>query len=117
MTHVTRTTVLPAEPARVWEAVGSPERLSRWLGVEVELDLRPGGEGMARERDGSVRRLVVEEVEPGERLAFHWWRDDRGSTVEIDLKPAGDGTALRVTETMLPVASAVPPVAMALARP
>lgn len=117
MTHVTRTTVLPAEPARVWEAVGSPERLSRWLGVDVEVDLRPGGEGMAREPDGSVRHLVVEEVEPGERLTFHWWQGDSGSTVEIDLEPAGDGTLLRVTETMLPVVDVVPPVAMALTRP
>lgn len=123
--RVTRTTMLPADPDRVWEVVGSPERLSRWLGVDVDLDVRPGGEGTARDPDGSVRRMVVEDVEPGRRLAFHWWpvapnreREARtpaeagASMVEIDLEPAEGGTLVRVTETAQaptgPLASAAP---------
>jgi uncharacterized protein YndB with AHSA1/START domain len=113
MARVVRTVVLPVAPPRVWEAVSCPDRLSRWLGVDVELDARPGGQGMARERDGVVRHLVVEDVKPGQRLAFSWWPagtdgqplpEPGASTVEIDLQPVEGGTLLRVTETMLPAA-------------
>jgi uncharacterized protein YndB with AHSA1/START domain len=113
MARVVRTVVLSAAPPRVWEAVSRPDRLSRWLGVDVELDPRPGGQGMARERDGVVRHLVVEDVKPGQRLAFSWWPagtdgqplpEPGASTVEIDLQPVEGGTLLRVTETMVPAA-------------
>jgi uncharacterized protein YndB with AHSA1/START domain len=121
MPRVTRTAHLPADPARVWEAVRSPDRLSRWLGADVDLDVRPGGEGTAREPGGTVRRLVVEEVEPGTRLTFQWWPADDdtpgwdASTVEIDLEPADGGTLVRVTETLVPAPArwATPPMAMA----
>ncbi|MGH8903047.1 MAG: SRPBCC family protein [Egibacteraceae bacterium] len=110
-TRVTRTTALPVELERVWEAICSPERLSRWLGVDVDLDVRPGGEGTARDPDGDVRRMVVEDMEPGRRLAFHWWpcqhpartpAEAGASTVEIDLEPVEGGTLVRVTETAPP---------------
>lgn len=106
MAKVTRTVVLPATPSRVWDAVGAPDRLSRWLGVDIELDVRPGGEGTARDPDGTTRRLVVDDVQPGARLSFSWWPEPRGhgpaSAVEIDLEPVDGGTRLRVTETALP---------------
>ncbi|MGH8931516.1 MAG: SRPBCC domain-containing protein [Egibacteraceae bacterium] len=140
MAKVTRTVVLPATPSQVWHSVGSPDRLSRWLGVDIELDVRPGGEGTAREPDGTTRRLVVDDVQPGARLSFSWWPEPRGhgpdastasrpgsaapaagpaSAVEIDLEPVDGGTRLRVTETALPAiasfASAQAPRAMASA--
>jgi len=115
---VTRTAVLPAEPGKVWEAVGSPERLSRWLGVQVDVDIRPGGKGTVREPDGAVRWVVVEEVEPGARLTFHWWpsNPDEASTVVIDLEPVEGGTLVRVTESLAAwtiVEGVTPPLAMA----
>ncbi|MGH8906005.1 MAG: SRPBCC domain-containing protein [Egibacteraceae bacterium] len=123
MARVTRTVRLPAAPAQVWEAVSSPDRLSRWLGWRVDLDVRPGGQGTARERGGAVRRLVVEDVEPARRLAFHWWPaeadgqppESGASTVEIDLEPVEGGTLLRVTETALPAGAPVATAALALA--
>jgi uncharacterized protein YndB with AHSA1/START domain len=124
-TQVTRTRVLPVSPERIWEAIGSPEQLSRWLGMDVDLDIRPGGEGTARDPDGSLRRIAVEDVEPGRRLTFHWWAapnradgaactpaEAGASTVEIDLEVVEGGTLVRVTETAPPgtelVASAAP---------
>jgi uncharacterized protein YndB with AHSA1/START domain len=62
--------------------------------------------------DGTVRRLVVEEVTPGHRLVWRWWDEstaDPASRVEIALVPAPDGTTVRVREAIAatsPVASA-----------
>lgn len=103
---VRRSIVLASPPRRVWETVSRPERLSRWLGGEVELDVRPGGEGVVRLPDGA-RRAVVEDVRPGRRLTFHWWDEDAegdtpadagATTVTIDLYPVDAGTQVIVTE-------------------
>lgn len=114
--QVTRTVDVPAEPERVWErSLGDGGALSTWLGGEVELDIRPGGTGTLREPGGAAKRLVVEEVTPGERLAFHWWpagaegrtpADAGATTVDIRLVPVPDGTRVTVTETAAYAATA-----------
>ena len=55
----------PEEPAEVWEALTEPERLEEWFATEVELDARPGGEGVFRWGDGDERRAVVREARSG----------------------------------------------------
>jgi len=119
---VKRTVVLPADRKRVWDAVTRPAPLSRWLGAEVEIDLRPGGTGTVVGEDETVRRLVVEEVVPGRRLTFHWWPADReaatprdagASTVEIGLDEVPAGT--RVTVTEMAPANPAPAAAAAMA--
>lgn len=114
--QVTRTVDVPAGPDRVWQrSVGDGSALSTWLGGEVELDLRPGGTGTLREPGGAAKRLVVEEVSPGERLAFHWWpaeaegrtpADSGATTVDITLVPVPEGTRVTVTETAAYAATA-----------
>jgi uncharacterized protein YndB with AHSA1/START domain len=94
--EVRRELELPADRHEAWEAVADPERLGEWLGGDAEIDLTPGGDLTIGDRIG-----FVEEVEPGERLAF-WWRlpDDNISTrVEIELDDGEDGTVVRVIET------------------
>ena len=101
---VTRSLELEAAVDDVWEAVSTPALLGGWLEGEVEVDVRPGGEGTLVEPDGAVRRMLVDEVEPGRRLALRWWPDDGSSpasTVELDLHPVPGGTRLVVTETLL----------------
>src|SRR4051812_16240639 len=73
---VTREIVLPAEAGEVWEAITEPDRMCDWFGAEVHLDLWPGGAAEFVEQDGAVRRGVVEEVEPGRKLAYRWWPED-----------------------------------------
>jgi len=114
--QVTRTVDVPAEPERVWErSLGDGGALSSWLGGEVELDIRPGGTGTLREPGGAAKRLVVEEVTHGERLAFHWWpaeaegrtpADAGATSVDIRLVPVPDGTRVTVTETAAHAATA-----------
>lgn len=114
--QVTRTVDVPADPERVWQrSVGDGAALGSWLGGQVELDLRPGGTGTLREPGGAAKRLVVEEVSPGERLAFHWWpaesegrtpADAGATTVDITLVPVPEGTRVTVTETAAYAATA-----------
>ena len=52
----------------------------------------PGAAGTVVDHDGTRRHLVVDEVEPGRRLAWRWWTDDddrRRSRVEITLDAGG----------------------------
>src|SRR5437867_13436771 len=106
--EVERETVLPAPIDEVWAAVTEPEHLSVWLGVEVELERRPGGRGTARRYDGATRRIVVEVVDEPRRFAFRWWPFEHGrcpgmsTRVEFTLDPERDGTRVRVVEQGLP---------------
>jgi uncharacterized protein YndB with AHSA1/START domain len=100
MAAVKREVVFEAPLEEVWQALTRPERLQEWFANDVELDLRPGGAGVFRWDDGSLRHAVVEDVEEERRLAFRW-SDEGGaeSRVELALDDAPDGTRLTVTET------------------
>lgn len=99
---VTRSVVLDAAPAEVWEAITDEQLLSEWLAPEVELDPEEGGEVVCRFEDGEERRGEVESVEEAERLAFSWWREGAGpSRVEFLVDAVAGGTRLTVTESGL----------------
>ena len=104
---VTRSVVLDAPPADVWEAITDEAALSEWLAPEVELEPEEGGEVVCRYEDGCERRGEVELVEEAERLAFRWWREDAGpSRVEFTVDRVAEGTRLVVTESgLLPSAT------------
>jgi len=105
---VERTVELEAPIGEVWAALTEPGRLSAWVGGRVEdLDVRPGGRGTVRRPDGAVRRVVVEAVDPGRRLALRWWPFEgdgepsapgRGTRVELLVEPHRGGTRLTVVE-------------------
>lgn len=97
MSCVKREVVLPLDTDEAWEAL---TELESWLAEDADLELEPGEEGTLRLPDGSERRAVVEEVEPGERLAFWWWAGDEPATrVELTLAPAVSGTRVVVVES------------------
>ncbi len=77
-TAVVREVSLDADREEVWSALTEPDRLSAWLGGRVEVEVRPGGRGTVTRDDGASRRLVVEAVDPGRRLAFRWWPFEEG---------------------------------------
>ena len=76
--EVTREVVLDVPLDEVWEALTDPERLEEWFS-----------------EDGEERELVVEEVEPGRRVAYTW----EESRVAIELEQVEEGTRVVVTET------------------
>src|SRR6476661_5023901 len=94
--EVEREIVVPEPPDEVWEALTEPERLEEWFATEVELDARPGGEGVFRWGDGDERAAVVRELEEAERLVLEW---DDGGTVVLELEPVVEGTRVRVVES------------------
>jgi uncharacterized protein YndB with AHSA1/START domain len=102
--EIEREIVVPEAPDEVWEALTEPERLEEWFASEVELDVRPGGEGVFRWGDGDERRAVVRELEEAERLVLDW---DDGGTVAIELEPIVDGTLVRVVESAPEFAPAI----------
>jgi uncharacterized protein YndB with AHSA1/START domain len=116
---VRREVIVEASLDDVWAAITTAERLGAWFGAEVELETRPDGRVSVRFADGSVRRGVVEAVEPPDRLAFRWRSVaiggggvsvGDGSTVEFRLWRTDDGrTRVVVTENPLGHVSPEPP--------
>ena len=102
--EVEREIVVPESPDEVWEALTEPERLEEWFATEVELDARPGGEGVFRWGDGDERAAVVRELEEGERMVLDW---DDGGTVVVELEPVVEGTLVRVVESSPQLAPAL----------
>src|SRR5262245_3612371 len=105
---VEREIMVPAPPGLVWPAVAESAGVSAWFGADVEWDARPGGRGVFRWPDGGERAALVEEVEPGRRLAFRWLPFERtaagavvtrpATRVEITLDAVPGGTRVRVVE-------------------
>ncbi len=94
--EIERKILVPEEAEEVWESLTDPERLEEWFATDVELDARPGGEGVFRWGDGDERRAVVRELEEAERLVLDW---DDGGSVAIELETSEAGTLVRVVET------------------
>jgi uncharacterized protein YndB with AHSA1/START domain len=109
---VRRERVLPAAREAAWELLADPRELEGWLADEVELEaVREGQEGRLRWDDGGERRVIVEEVVEGRRVAMRWedLEDAPDTLVEITLDDDEDtgGTIVRVLEMPLLVISAV----------
>jgi uncharacterized protein YndB with AHSA1/START domain len=96
--EITRELVLPASADEIWEALTDPDRLAEWFANDVELDLRPGGQGVFRWDNGETRTAVVEDVDPPRRLGFRW-SDGDASEVVFELDEVSEGTRLTVRET------------------
>jgi uncharacterized protein YndB with AHSA1/START domain len=97
MSCVTREVTLPVDADEAWETV---TELDAWLVEDADLVLEPGSEGTLVLPDGSERSAVVEEVAPGERLAFWWWSAGEQAThVSLTLAPAVSGTRVVVVES------------------
>jgi uncharacterized protein YndB with AHSA1/START domain len=110
--EVTREIVFPEAPDDVWEALTDPEQLEEWFANDVELDVRPGGDGVFRWDDGEERHATVLVVEPGTRLVLDW--DDDGE-VEFTIEEVEEGTRLLVRESSPQFATALELRAHALA--
>lgn len=104
MDAVERQITLPAPIDEAWELLTHPDELGRWLGDDVALTPVPGAAGHLVDADGLRRSLVIDEVEPGSRISWHWWPDDdptaAPSRVEITLLPSHMGTTVRVVEAL-----------------
>jgi uncharacterized protein YndB with AHSA1/START domain len=121
---VRRSVHLPAPVAAVWAALTDPERLSAWLGGDVDLDPFPGGQITVQE-DGHLRRGVIVDMEPLRRLEIRWLPPSRriGFVWTPDDEPAGSAGSVefrlepvpRQGTTRLTVIERAPALALAVA--
>jgi uncharacterized protein YndB with AHSA1/START domain len=100
---IQRTMETDAEPDEVWEALSDPDLLEEWLAEEVDVELVEGGTGTVVD-GGVVRHVEVGVVEPGRRIGFRWWPEDRideVSEVEVTVQPLPGGSRIVITETLV----------------
>lgn len=101
--QVSRQVRIEAPVAAVWRSLTDPDELGRWLQADVVLDgaVVPGAAGQVIDGDGGVHHLLITEVDPARRVAWHWWEEGGElSSVEITARPDGDATVVRVVETV-----------------
>jgi len=114
MTSLTLVRRIAARPAIVFDALITPEGISRWWGPDdgpvllAETDPRVGGKYRCRFRmqDGGEYESFGEylEVSPPERVVMTWrWADDAEGPgemlVTIELRPVAEGTELTFTQS------------------
>lgn len=81
----------PTDPADLWQALTTPERLARWFG-QVTGDLRAGGRYQIKDNaSGSITECIE-----ARRIALTWEFGDAVSWVEATLVPETGGTRLEL---------------------
>ena len=96
-----RTISIDASPETVWEFFVDPAKVMQWMGIDAELDPRPGGGYYVNVISGNAARGEFVEVDKPHRVVFTWGWDGNeslppgASTVEAELTPEGNGTSLR----------------------
>jgi uncharacterized protein YndB with AHSA1/START domain len=100
---VTCEVLVAAPPEEVFGWFVRPELLVRWIGIDAQLDPRPGGRFRFEVTDGQWCSGRYLEVVPGRRVVFTWGWDSGAipvppgsSTVTVELLEHPDGTLVRL---------------------
>ena len=99
-------TLVRAQPERVYDAIATAEGLNSWFTHEATVDASAGGQILFRWKNHGVNNYsgenggsILESRRP-ERFCFRW-KADSGSyltTVEIDFERINRGTVVRLVE-------------------
>lgn len=113
---VEREIEIAASPETVWQFLVDPGKATRWMGLAVSFDPRPGGLYRVEVIPNHIARGEFVELDPPRRLVYTWgWEPGEegaspvppgSTTVEVELVPNGNGTVLRFTHRDLPGAEA-----------
>ncbi len=93
---------IAASPETVYAFFTDPEKMARWMGIEITLDPVPGGIFRVDITGANKASGHYVELTPHSRIVFTWgWEGDAAippgsTTVEVSLIPDGDGTVLRL---------------------
>jgi uncharacterized protein YndB with AHSA1/START domain len=104
---LTREITINAAPATVHAFLTDPQKLARWMGHEVHLDPRAGGEIEINYNGFDIMRGEYVEITP-QRVVMTWgWEDNPTfgpglSTVTFELVAKAGGTLLRLTHAGVP---------------
>jgi uncharacterized protein YndB with AHSA1/START domain len=99
---------IAARPETVFSFWTDPARMAKWMGRDVRLDPRPGGEFRIDYNGSDIARGTFVEVDAPARLVLTWGWEAQGdltppgaSTVEVTFEPDGEGTILRLRHSGL----------------
>lgn len=97
-----------ARPETVFAFFTDPDKYRHWMGIDAELDPRPGGVYRVNVTGQNVVRGEYLEIDPPRRIVFTWgFEHDThlppgSTTVEVTLHEDGDATIVRVRHSGLP---------------
>jgi uncharacterized protein YndB with AHSA1/START domain len=100
---------IDARPETVFTFWTDPVKMARWMGRDVRLGARPGGELRIDYNGSDIASGAFVEVNPPTRLVLTWGWEAPGdptppgaSRVEVDFVPDGTGTIVRLRHLGLP---------------
>jgi uncharacterized protein YndB with AHSA1/START domain len=100
---------IDAPPQVIFAFLTDPVKMVRWMGIQAELDPKPGGIYRLDPNGRDVIRGAYLEVVPESRIVFTWGWEEAGhkvpagsTVVEIHLEPRGEGTWVRLIHRALP---------------
>ena len=100
---------IDASPETVFPYLVDSDKMPLWMGVEAELDPRPGGVYRMKVNDDWTARGEFVEIDSPNRVVFTWGWEREGAmvppgstTVEITLELDGDATLVRLVHRDLP---------------
>jgi uncharacterized protein YndB with AHSA1/START domain len=97
-----------ATPDQVFRYLVEPDKLVRWMGVEAQIDPRPGGAFWLDVTGENIAAGNYVEVDPPHRVVFTWgWEGSEevppgSSTVAFTLTAEGDETIVELVHSGLP---------------
>jgi uncharacterized protein YndB with AHSA1/START domain len=99
---------IEARPETVYALWTDPAKMARWMGHDIRLDPRPGGEFRIDYNGSDIASGTFVDVDPPSRIVMTWGWEAPGdatppgsSTVEVDFVPDGDGTIVRLRHSGL----------------
>lgn len=100
---------IQARPETVFAFWTDPAKMARWMGRDIRLDARPGGELRIDYNGSDIASGRFVEVDPPSRIVLTWGWEAAGdptppgaSTVEVDFVPDGAATIVRLRHSGLP---------------
>jgi uncharacterized protein YndB with AHSA1/START domain len=94
---------IAAPPQIVYTYLTEPAKMAQWIGIDPQLDPRPGGIFRVSPNRVDVIRGTYLEAVPHSKVTFTWGFEGVGhavpagsTVVEITLQPEGDGTRLHL---------------------
>ena len=104
--EIRQTTLVRADPEKVYDGIASAEGLNAWFTHNSELDPRPGGDIVFRWKDWGPDKYTLDshgkvlEAKRPEKFVFQWYADkpEYATTIEMIFERVEEGTVIHLRE-------------------